>query len=75
MFTDITIVEILESETDKESSDNKLNLVDIKVRDGNDQLILIEVQYSREQDHLFRILFETSKCIAEHLKEGAAKTV
>ena len=72
LFTDITIVEILESETDKESTDNKLNRVDIKVKDGKGQLILIEVQYSREQDYLFRILFETSKCIAEHLKEGAA---
>lgn len=72
LFTDITIVEILESESDKESHDNKLNRVDIKVRDASGQLILIEVQYSREQDYLFRILFETSKCIAEHLKEGAA---
>lgn len=72
LFTDITIVEILESESDKESRDNKLNRVDIKVRDGDDQLILIEVQYSREQDYLFRILFETSKCIVEHLKEGSA---
>lgn len=72
LFTDITIIEILESESDKESRDNKLNRVDIKVRDGDDQLILIEVQYSREQDYLFRILFETSKCIVEHLKEGSA---
>ena len=72
LFTDITIVEILESESDKESHDNKLNRVDIKVRDADGQLILIEVQYSREQDYLFRILFETSKCIAEHLKEVAA---
>ena len=72
LFTDITVVEILESETDKETHDNKQNRVDIKVRDADGQLILIEVQYSREQDYLFRILFETSKCIAEHLKEGAS---
>ncbi len=70
LFTDITIVEILESETNKETRDNKQNRVDIKVKDADDQLILIEIQYSREQDYLFRILFETSKSIAEHLDQG-----
>ncbi|NQZ11587.1 MAG: Rpn family recombination-promoting nuclease/putative transposase [Algicola sp.] len=72
LFTDITIVEILESETNKQSSVNKQSRVDIKVRDADGQLILIEVQYSREQDYLFRILFETSKCITEHLDEGCS---
>lgn len=70
LFTDITIVEILESETNKETEANKQNRVDIKVKDADGQLILIEIQYSREQDYLFRILFETSKCIAEHLDQG-----
>lgn len=70
LFIDVTIVEVLESETNRETDDNKQNRVDIKVRDANDQLILIEIQYSREQDYLFRILFETSKCIAEHLDKG-----
>ncbi|MFT4929953.1 MAG: putative transposase/invertase (TIGR01784 family) [Phenylobacterium sp.] len=70
LFTDITIVEILESETNKERHDNKQNRVDIKVRDAQGQLILIEIQYSREQDYLFRILFESSKCVAEHLDQG-----
>ncbi len=72
LFTDITILEILESETNKATAANKQNQVDIKVRDADGQLIIIEVQYSREQDYLCRILFETSKCIAEHLDEGAA---
>jgi predicted transposase/invertase (TIGR01784 family) len=70
LFTDITIIEILESKTNKPTSDNKQNRVDIKVRDGHGQLILIEIQYSREQDYLFRMLFETSKSIAEHLDQG-----
>ena len=59
LFTDITILEILESETNKSTAGNKQNQVDIKVRDADGQLILIEVQYSREQDYLHRILFET----------------
>ncbi len=71
LFSDIKIIEVLESETDKEDKENKLNRVDIKVKDSKNHIILIEVQYSRELDFLQRILFETSKSIAEHLKENA----
>lgn len=72
LFTDVKIIEILESESNKETAKNKRNQVDIKVRDTDDQIILIEVQFSREQDYLHRILFETAKCIGEHLDEGKA---
>ena len=58
-------------ESDREHSDNKYNQVDIKVEDSNGQLILIEVQYSREQDYLFRILFSSAKCLTEHMDKGA----
>ena len=71
LFTDITIVAILESESEREHSGNKQNQVDIKVEDSSGQLILIEVQYSREQDYLFRILFSAAKCLAEHMDKGA----
>ena len=71
LFTDIKIVAILESETDKEHPDNKHNQVDIKVEDADGQLILIEVQYSREQDYLFRILFSAAKTLTEHIDKGA----
>ena len=70
LFSDITIVEILESESNKENRLDKQNRVDIKVKDSAGKLILIEVQFSREQDYLFRVLFESSKCITEHLGEG-----
>jgi predicted transposase/invertase (TIGR01784 family) len=71
LFTDIKIVAILESESDRENSKNKQNQVDIKVEDSNGQLILIEVQFSREQDYLFRILFSSAKCLVEHMDKGA----
>ena len=72
LFTDIKIIAILESETNQEYSENKSNRVDIKVQDSQGRIILIEVQYSRELDFLFRILFESSKSLVEHLKKGAA---
>ncbi|NOQ36177.1 MAG: Rpn family recombination-promoting nuclease/putative transposase [Methylococcaceae bacterium] len=72
LFTDITILEVLESESDKEDKDNKFNRVDIKVKDSDERIILIEIQYSRELDYLQRLLFASSKAIGEHLDEGSA---
>ena len=67
---DIKIVEVLESETNKEGATDKHNRVDLKVRNARDELLLIEVQYEREWDYLQRILFATSKTLVEHLNEG-----
>ena len=72
LFTDISILEVLESESNRDANDNKQNRVDIKVKDGEGRIILIEVQYSRELDYLQRILFSSSKTVSEHLQEGAA---
>jgi len=49
-----------------------LNRVDIKVIDSHQQIIIVEIQYSRELDYLQRILFATSKTINEYLQEGDA---
>jgi len=67
---DIHILEILESESNKEDRRDKFNRVDLKVRNQKDEIIVIEVQYDRELDYLQRILFGTSKVITEHLEEG-----
>ncbi|MCP4702529.1 MAG: Rpn family recombination-promoting nuclease/putative transposase [Gammaproteobacteria bacterium] len=72
LFTEITILEVLESESNQKTGDDKYNRVDIKVRDCDQQIIIIEIQYSRELDYLQRILFATSKVITEHLEEGAS---
>ncbi|WLE97878.1 MAG: Rpn family recombination-promoting nuclease/putative transposase [Candidatus Electrothrix communis] len=67
---DIHILEILESEGNKEDQRDKFNRVDLKVRNRKDEFLIIEVQYDRELDYLQRILFGTSKVITEHLQEG-----
>lgn len=66
----IHILEILESEGNKEDSQDKFNRVDLKVKDQKNEIIIIEVQYEREFDYLQRILFGTSKVITEHLHES-----
>jgi len=67
---DITILEILESESNKDSSIDKFNKVDLKVKNQHNEIIIIEVQYEREFDYLQRILYGTSKVITEHLNES-----
>ena len=66
----ITIVEILESESNQDSYDDKFNRVDIKARNSKDEIIIVEVQLSREVYFLERILYGVSKTICEHVSLG-----
>lgn len=67
---DISIIEILESESNQEERFDKYNRIDLKVRNSRDEIIIIEVQYEREFDYLQRILYGSSKVITEHLYAG-----
>jgi len=69
---DIKIIEILESESNQDILNDKFNRLDLKVKNQNDEIILIEIQYSSELDYLQRILYASSKAITEHMKEGMA---
>ncbi len=68
--SDIRILEILESESNKSYRKAKFNRVDLKVKNDKNEIIIIEVQYDREFDYLQRILFGTSKVITEHIRES-----
>jgi predicted transposase/invertase (TIGR01784 family) len=70
LFEDITISEILETESNKNAVDDKFNRLDIKVKNSKDEIVLIEIQYNRELDYLQRMLYGTSKVIIEHIKES-----
>ena len=68
----IQIIEVIESESNKNTPDDKYNRVDVLVRNQNDELIIIELQYEAEIDYFQRILYGTSKLITEHIKKGEA---
>ena len=70
LFDDIKILEVLESESNKDDEKDKYNRVDIKVKNSKGELLIIEVQADSETDFFHRILFATSKTICEHLDEG-----
>ncbi len=67
---EVTIKQILDSESNKETEDDKHNRVDILVENSKDELVIIEVQNSNEYDYFHRMLFGTSKAITEHIREG-----
>ncbi len=66
----IKINKILESESNKETETDKYNRVDILVENSKGELVIIEVQNSKEYDYFHRILFGTSKAITEHISAG-----
>jgi len=66
----IKIVRILESEGNKEDSDDKFNRVDMLAENSKGELIIIEVQNDRELDYFHRMLYGVSKVITEYIYEG-----
>lgn len=67
---DIIIVNMPESESNRDNSDEKANKVDILCENHKGELYLIELQYYSEWDFLHRMLFGTSKLITDYLKVG-----
>jgi predicted transposase/invertase (TIGR01784 family) len=67
---EINIKQILESESNKETEDDKFNRVDILVANSKGELVIIEIQNSKEYDYFHRMLFGAAKVISEHIKEG-----
>lgn len=67
---EIKIDRILESESNKESAEQKLNRVDILAETTDGTKMLIEVQNQSEVEYFHRILFGTARLIADYTRLG-----
>lgn len=67
---EIHITEILESEGNQEDVYDKFNRVDIKATNSKGEIIIVEIQLTRELYYLERILYGVSKAITEHISLG-----
>ena len=67
----ITILAILESESNQEDETDKFNRVDLLVEDSQKRKIIIEIQNNRETHYLERLLYGTSKVIVENINAGS----
>lgn len=70
LHEEFTIKQILESEGNKETEDDKFNRVDILVENKKGELVIVEIQNTREADYFQRMLYGTAKVIVEHIAEG-----
>ena len=66
----VKIIELLESEGNQNTEEDKFNRVDIKARNSKGEIILVEIQQTRELYYLQRILYGVAKTITEHIKLG-----
>ncbi|MDR1811518.1 MAG: Rpn family recombination-promoting nuclease/putative transposase, partial [Candidatus Fibromonas sp.] len=66
----IKIQNLTESESNKDTKGAKVNRVDVLAEEENGTLIIIEIQFTEELDYFHRMLFGSSKAIAEHLGKG-----
>lgn len=67
---EVKIIELLESESNQLAANDKFNRVDIKAKNSKGEIIIIEVQNTRELDYLERILYGVAKAITEHMSLG-----
>ena len=67
---EVRILEILESESNQESASDKFNRVDIKALNSKGEIIIVEIQNTREVHYLERILYGVAKAITEHISLG-----
>jgi predicted transposase/invertase (TIGR01784 family) len=66
----IKITSLLESESNQETEDDKFNRVDMLAENDKGELLIIEVQNTREVAYFHRMIYGTSKAISERMKLG-----
>lgn len=66
----IKIKNLLESEGNQETADDKFNRVDLLAEDEDGELLIFEIQNNRELDYFHRMAYGTSKVISEYMKLG-----
>ena len=66
----VKIEELLESEGNQETASDKFNRVDIKAKNDKGEIIIVEVQLTRQFYFLQRMLYGVSKAITEHIEIG-----
>lgn len=67
---EIRIVKMLESESNKESVDNKFNPVEMLAEDSKGELIIIELHNNRELYYYHRMLYGAPKTTTDYINEG-----
>ncbi len=70
LFDTIKIEQILESESNQQSDEDKYNRVDVLTKNSKNELVIIEIQNTYEIDYFHRMAYGASKALSEHLSLG-----
>jgi len=70
LMEDIFIMEIIESETNKQREKDKFNRIDILVKNSKEELMLVEVQNERQHDYFHRMNYGQAKLTSEYISSG-----
>ena len=66
----VTIENVLESESNQQTANDKFNRVEFLVKNSKDELVIIEIQNQNEFDYFQRMSYGVSKVITEYLSQG-----
>jgi len=66
----ITIENILESESNQRIDNDKFNRVDVLVKNSKGELVIIEIQNEQEYDYFHRMVYGASKTLTEFISVG-----
>jgi len=70
MNEQITILNLLESESNQDDKLDKFNRVDLKAKDSTGREIIIEIQHDSEPDYIGRIYYGTCRTALENMQVG-----
>lgn len=70
LLQDVKIQNILESESNKQTADDKYNRVDLLAEIDGSELVLIELQVEGQYDYFHRMLYGTAKLITDYMDSG-----
>src|SRR5215469_11541663 len=66
----VTVINILESEGNKDAPELKVNRVDLKAQVDDGEIAIFEIQFSDMYDFIGKMLYDASKAIVEQVKAG-----
>jgi predicted transposase/invertase (TIGR01784 family) len=66
----VTVLELLESESNKADSTLKTNRVDLKARIDGGELAIFEIQFATQADFLGKVLYDACKAVVEQIPKG-----
>jgi len=70
LHEDITILSLIDSESNQENARDKFNRVDLMVKTAKGEQLIIEVQYDHQVDYFQRMNYGTAKVITENMSSS-----